>query len=760
MYHPYMLRQGLIWLFLLPFSQVLATSWSVTTSGDTGPGTLREQISLAGPGDTITFAIADSIVLSSQLQLDTHLYLIGPPNRLQVISGGGQNRIFAIGQGDSVLLQNLEIRNGSAFSYVLPGGGAIANEGFLDLRRCYFHHNEAGYGGAIACGKPGIVSGIELTDCTFAYNTALNPGGNPNQAPQGGGAIYADGNMMGAVDINAFNCTFAHNRAGLAGGAVYLLGNFITTNQTSFECTNCTLVYNEATESGALGYFDSPVFRFTNSILAENNAFTPNLDGTLLSFGHNLIDPSIGIFFATMGQADSTDILDQSAKIGMLGWNGGLVPTVPIACSSPAIDQATVIKAPLTDQRGRTRQGNPDIGAYEFDEIADVQVSSLAAQGPGSLSQAVLLACPDDTLDLGSLQGTIYLNETIVFDKSLSLLGNPQNQIRLHGNDSVRLMEIHSGNTVSLRWFNLEHGGPENYGGGAILNKGTLTLEASTLAFNQALSGGAIGNYGESDTARLFATNCTFAHNVATALDGGAIDNRFIQHPAFAELIHCTMADNRALDKGGAIYNDPLTELILQNTLLAHNQGAEGPDVWGQALSQGPNLLTNAQGLVLTSTFADLLDVSLTLDPLFSYGGPTPTYRLPAGSPAIDAALNLSQPTTDQRGAPRIFNATADIGAYEYDPATTLEESLFERGVQLQPNPNQGQFSLRFPPDYQGWAQIWVSDLQGQTVLQQSVQVQAATPLPFFLNDLPQGLYTLRIQSDQLGLQTLKLLIR
>jgi hypothetical protein len=106
---------------------------------------------------------------------------------------------------------------------------------------------------------------------------------------------------------------------------------------------------------------------------------------------------------------------------------------------------------------------------------------------------------------------------------------------------------------VQMRWLNLSHGGPDNYGGGAILNKGNLLLRESTLAFNHALSGGAIGNYGQGDTARLTAINCTFSHNSATDLDGGAIDNRFIDQPAFVELIHCTLAENQALHGGGGL---------------------------------------------------------------------------------------------------------------------------------------------------------------------------------------------------------------
>jgi hypothetical protein len=50
------------------------------------------------------------------------------------------------------------------------------------------------------------------------------------------------------------------------------------------------------------------------------------------------------------------------------------------------------------------------------------------------------------------------------------------------------------------------------------------------------------------------------------------------------------------------------------------------------------------------------------------------------GSPAIDAGDNTHAPLTDQRGAPRIFNGTIDIGAYEVQaaplPSASVSESL------------------------------------------------------------------------------------
>jgi predicted outer membrane repeat protein len=757
---PSLLLLNLFCLFFLTLPFGFGTNWTVTSAADNGPGSLRQLVFDAQSGDTITFAISDSIVLRSQVNVDKDIHIWGPANELQVLSGNDSNRIFFIQPGNTVSLENLELRNASALDDIIPGGGAISNRGFLTLRNCYFHHNRAGYGGALTCGIPGLVSSMVMYDCTFAYNTAIypDPAGTPNQAPQGGGAIYGNGNEQGAVDIDAFNCTFAHNKARLAGGAIYMLGTFEVANQASFEGTNCTIVYNQGGESGALGALGAPVYRFTNCILAENSGDLPNYGGSIKSFGHNLIDRSTGIFFESSGSPEPTDILDVDAKIGQLGFNGGLLPTVPISCTSPALDNGWDNQAPALDQRGKSRIGTSDIGAVEFEEAFDTQIANLNPDGPASLPQAIALACPNDTLSLDQLDGTIYLDRTILIDKSINLWGNPQQMIRIHGQDSVRLFEILHGQSVQMRWLNLSHGGPDNYGGGAILNKGNLLLRESTLAFNHALSGGAIGNYGQGDTARLTAINCTFSHNSATDLDGGAIDNRFIDQPAFVELIHCTLAENQALNRGGGLNSSTGTEATLQNTLLAHNQASEGKDAWGSLAATGPNLISNSQGISLNSSFSDLLDLDPQLDPLFSYGGPTPTHRLAAGSPAIDAGINLSQPTTDQRGEARIFNGTADLGAYEYDPATELEEELAPTRVTVFPNPNAGRFSLRFqqPVNEFSWQ---ILDLQGRVLAADILQQWGQDEYPILVTGAEAGIYLLVVRFSG-GMQTFRIQVQ
>ena len=68
------------------------------------------------------------------------------------------------------------------------------------------------------------------------------------------------------------------------------------------------------------------------------------------------------------------------------------------------------------------------------------------------------------------------------------------------------------------------------------------------------------------------------------------------------------------------------------------------------------------------------------LEPLANYGGPTQTFELIRGSPAMDKGSNALAVdpttglplTTDQRGFQRIVNGTVDIGAFEVQPTSSL----------------------------------------------------------------------------------------
>jgi predicted outer membrane repeat protein len=180
--------------------------------------------------------------------------------------------------------------------------------------------------------------------------------------------------------------------------------------------------------------------------------------------------------------------------------------------------------------------------------------------------------------------------------------------------------------------------------GGAILNVGMLEVVNSTFSGNHALSGGAIYNDGT-----LKVANSTFSGNSAVFF-GGANYNA-----GTLEVTHSTFSDNSA-GFGGAISNVIIDFLILKNSLVSNNTPT---NCYGPIGDGGGNL-----------SYPDTSCPGINADPLLgplqsNLPGWTFTHALPAGSPAVDAALGANCLATDQRGILRPQGTGCDIGAYE-----------------------------------------------------------------------------------------------
>jgi len=215
--HSHWLSRSLTLLFcfmvglVLPVRPAEAATITVTTTADSGPGSLRQAIADAAWGDTITFALPNpsTITLNYELVIAKHLTIQGPGAAALTISGptavSAPTRLFFINPGGSsatsgppvltleVTIANLTLANGYARgvsgnaqpgSWVNMGGGGGGG---------------AGMGGAIFSNK----SALTIRGVTFRANRAQGgtSGSNvvPNQtAPGFGGGGMGSPSFYGA----------------------------------------------------------------------------------------------------------------------------------------------------------------------------------------------------------------------------------------------------------------------------------------------------------------------------------------------------------------------------------------------------------------------------------------------------------------------------------------------------------------------------------------------------------------------------------
>ena len=380
-----------ILLMLFLTGGATASAQVVTSSADSGPGTLRSAITNAANGAVITFdpnLSGATITLSNTLTINTNLTIDASalPGGLQ-INGNGSVQIFNVASTITVFLNSLTLANG----YSTNNAGGIYNNGTLTLTNCTLSGNSATNSGG---GYGGLGGGIfnfgllTLNQCTLSGNSV---------AFEGGGIF----NLAGTLTLN--NCTLSGNNS-LYGGGIYnvegtatlnqctLSGNYATTNGSGGGIYNYgrgTLALNQCTLSGnsAPGFFRGGgggggiyndyggTLALTNTIVGGNNGKTPFYaddiynNSAILTYGGSNLVQSVYDGGSFIGPAPFTNAPD----LAPLGNYGGPTQTMPPLPGSPAIDAGSVAANTFsTDQRGypRTQNGLIDLGAVELQSPA------------------------------------------------------------------------------------------------------------------------------------------------------------------------------------------------------------------------------------------------------------------------------------------------------------------------------------------------------------------------------------------------------
>ncbi len=371
-----------------------AATWTVTSLSDSGPGSLRDAIAVASPGDTIRVQAAGTITLTGgELYIGEDLTIVGPGASQLAISGNHTTRVFEIASGATVSVSGFTVENG--MSPANFGGAGIFNAGTLNVANCTISGNNTvpgTSGGGILSVAPLTIAGstisgnsatigggiwadnaLTMTDSIVDGNSAVQGGGiyngwsltmtastvSNNSASDDGGGLYEQ-NLLGSAITNS---TFSGNVASVFGGAIWILGGPIP-----LAIQNSTIANNTAQTGG--GYFNGnpfPGFTFTGTLFANNgggNCFGEPLG---MSLGYNVADDNTCQFASTGDQNGVTPGAGLDPK--GLHNNGGPTPTIALLPSSPAVDLIPAASCSLTtDQRGTARpQGKGcDAGAYEL----------------------------------------------------------------------------------------------------------------------------------------------------------------------------------------------------------------------------------------------------------------------------------------------------------------------------------------------------------------------------------------------------------
>ena len=305
--------------------------------------------------------VGESNNVGGDLNIAKAMTISGSGADSTIIDGSNRDRVMEV-SASSVSISGMTLRNGAAPSGETGGGIRYSGTNLLTLSNIRITGCSSSFDGGGLYGNSGdmTITNLTISNCS---------------ATRKGGGLYINSGI-----IQVSNATFSNNTAGTDGGGIHtqsgsgtvLTNVTISGNTTSGvgggiynqsgngpTIVNSTIAYNSAATGGGI-YASSGNVILKNTILAYSSS-GGNCSGNIVSNGYN-IDSGNSCPLSATGDRPNTD-----PKLGVLQNNGGSMLTHALIIGSPAIDTATSVGAPATDQRGVPRPHGSayDIGAYE-----------------------------------------------------------------------------------------------------------------------------------------------------------------------------------------------------------------------------------------------------------------------------------------------------------------------------------------------------------------------------------------------------------
>ena len=607
-----------------------ATTLHVTTTNDTGVGSLRAQVAAASSGDTIDFQVTGAITLTTgRIAFNKDLTFTGPGASALTISGNDASQIFYVTGGSAVTISGLTLAHASHAS---SNGGAIETDGSLTLTNDVFDHNVSTDDGGAA-----VVGGeLTVTNSTFTNNSA----------DDWGGAIFVHG---ADVPVSITGSTFSGNDAGDAGGG------FAIQDKSSVTIDSTTVTGNTAEHGGGIEFFENNSQAVSNSTISGNHATKGN-GGGIDSYSSG----GISITSSTLATNDSTDL-------------GGGVNLYEVD------GQVSIAGTSIT---GNT-SGDGGGGVYGAFLYQGVDISNSTISGNSSDAWG-------GGLYLGYTYSFVNVTNTTISGNHAAEGGGGAQVFGANNEQTVSVIDSTiSGNTAADGggggWIQWAVGGPTTFANSTISGNTTsaqggglyfygsygLSVDMSTITDNHAgESTGGVFLYAGNDlkSAGSGGHHARSAAAVASTQGGGD------DTPSGPKA-------HKSADGGKAHATAVLAQGDITGSIVWGNSGNDVGEVANVTFSHSL-LGTVASGIVQTDAGGNLTGVDPLLGPLQNNGGATETHALLPGSPAKDTGPDpvpdFAGNEFDQRGAgfARVVDGRSDIGAFEVQPPVAAPEAV------------------------------------------------------------------------------------
>ncbi len=291
---------------------------------------------------------------------------------------------------------------------------------------------------------------------------------------------------------------------------------------------------------------------------------------------------------------------------------------------------------------------------------------------------------------------------------AITIAGAGARTTKIDANGIDRVFEVLAGVTASIRGVTITGGSAASGDGGGITDAGTLTVTDSSISRNSlGPKGGDGGGVATPSGSSLTLVRSLVFNNLA--YNGGGIENG-----GALSVVDSTIADNHAGDStpgdngdgGGLDWGNPAHTSVsystivgndcwngsgcgagingqadVSNSILAGNteSQAAGPSVPGSCGNGAAHVVDQGHNVDDVDTNCNLTDptsqpnVKPKLGPLANNGGPTDSFAVLLGSPAINKGDIAACFATDQRGLARPRGGACDIGAFEFArPVVTI----------------------------------------------------------------------------------------